>query len=102
MAGQSARPGLFLHLEGVQRAFATEAEIEHGSRIIGRAQQPGIMDAAGIDSGQLRHPAADEATVGIEAPGLRDGVEDAEIRRSVGTSRCAPLPAAASNLNNDK
>ncbi len=52
------------------------------------------MDGRGGHGGQLRYPAPHVVTVGVEAPALRDRVEDPEERLGIGARPRGPLPSA--------
>jgi len=51
------------------------------------------MDVFVVESSQDRHISADKFAFGIKLFALADGVEDAEIRLGIATTRTRPLPA---------
>ena len=54
---------------------------------------PRLVDPLGGEFGEFRYPAAYILAIGVELLALEDGIEDAEIRSSVGAATTGPLPA---------
>ena len=59
--------------------------------LVGRV--PGVVDEAGRQARQLRHPAPDVGAFGIEPLALHDRVEDPEVGLGVEAASGGPLPA---------
>src|ERR1035437_5623575 len=55
--------------------------------------RPGLVDRLLVHWAQLGHVPADIVPVGVEPLALKRGVEDPEVRRSVGAAAGRPLPS---------
>ncbi len=64
-----------------------------GALLLGR-HRPGLEDALVRDAAQLGHVPADVLAARVEAAGLADRVQHAEVGRRVGPGAGGPLPAA--------
>src|SRR5450756_1518975 len=93
------------HKEGRERALAPLlvaddrrrvglAEFYAGSPEFERGGAPWLVDQAGRQWRELRHPAPDIAAVGIELSAPQHRIEHAEIRGGIGTGARDPLPVA--------